>query len=113
MPYPSEASVKAPMAAQMIIGGEPVDAADGQTFEIISPATSRVIATAPLGGREDIDRAVAAAQKAFEDRKGWANWAAGKRGRSLSKLADLIKKNSEELACWRPLPPRPRLLSSR
>ena len=34
--------------------------------------TAPVIATAPLGGREDVDRAVAAAQAAFEDRKGWA-----------------------------------------
>jgi betaine-aldehyde dehydrogenase len=85
-------------AARMLIGGESVDAADGQTFEVVDPATSRVIATASLGGREDVDRAVAAARKAFDDRKGWANWAAGKRGRSLAKLADLIKKNSEELA---------------
>ena len=63
-----------------------------------TPPTARSIATAPLGGREDVDRAVAAAQTAFEDRKGWANWAAGKRGRTLAKLADLIKKHSEELA---------------
>ncbi|MBA2300653.1 MAG: aldehyde dehydrogenase family protein, partial [Chloroflexi bacterium] len=88
----------APTVAQMLIGGESVDAADGQTFDVVDPATGRTIATAPLGGREDVNRAVAAAQKAFADRKGWANWAAGKRGRSLSKLADLIKKNSEELA---------------
>ena len=85
-------------AVRMVIGGEQVDAADGQTFDIVNPATGQVVASAPLGGREDVDRAVAAAQKAFEDRKGWANWAAGKRGRSLSKLADLIKKHSEELA---------------
>ncbi len=85
-------------AARMLIGGESVDAADGGTFDITDPATGRVIATAPLGGRADVDRAVAAARKAFDDRKGWANWAAGKRGRSLAKLADLIKKNSEELA---------------
>src|SRR3954453_17295526 len=83
---------------QMVIGGKTVDAADGQTFDVVNPATGRTIATAPLGGHEDVERAVAAAQKAFEDRKGWANWAAGKRGRSLAKLADLIKKNSEELA---------------
>jgi betaine-aldehyde dehydrogenase len=82
----------------MFVGGESVDAADGQTFEITNPATGSVIATAPLGGREDVDRAVAAAQKAFEDRKGWATWAAGKRGRALSKLAALIKQHSEELA---------------
>src|ERR1044071_1360407 len=87
-----------PTTARMIIGGESSDAADGPSFEVVNPANGRVIATAPLGGREDVDRAVSAAQKAFEDRKGWASWAAGKRGRSLSKLADLIKKNSEELA---------------
>ena len=91
-------STASPTAAHMFIGGESVDAADGQTFQITNPATGSVIATAPLGGREDVDRAVAAAQKAFEDRKGWATWAAGKRGRALSKLAALIKQHSEELA---------------
>ncbi|MEO8571555.1 MAG: aldehyde dehydrogenase family protein, partial [Chloroflexota bacterium] len=85
-------------AIQMVIGGETVDAADGQTFDVIDPANRSVIATVPQGGREDVDRAVAAAQKAFEDRKGWASWAAGKRGRSLAKLAALIKEHTEELA---------------
>jgi betaine-aldehyde dehydrogenase len=84
--------------ARMVIGGEQVDAADGQTFDVVNPASGKVIATAPLGGREDVDRAVAAAKKAFEDRKGWATWAAGKRGRTLAKYASLIKANSEELA---------------
>jgi betaine-aldehyde dehydrogenase len=85
-------------ALKMVIGGETVDAADGQTFEIVNPATGETIATAPLGGKADIDAAVAAAQKAFDDPKGWANWAAGKRGRTLSKFAALIKDKSEELA---------------
>jgi betaine-aldehyde dehydrogenase len=85
-------------ALKMVVGGESVDAADGKTFEIVNPASGKVIATAPLGGRNDVDRAVAAAQKAFDDPKGWATWAAGKRGRTLAKLADVIKKNSEELA---------------
>ena len=48
----------APTTARMVIGGESVDAADGQTFEVVNPATGKVIATAPLGGREDVDRAV-------------------------------------------------------
>ena len=39
-----------------------------------------------------------AARSAFDERKGWATWAAGKRGRSLAKLAELIKKHSDELA---------------
>ncbi len=90
--------VEAITSARMVVGGEAVDAADGATFEVVNPATGRVIATAPLGGREDVDRAVAAAQKAFDDRKGWATWAAGKRGRSLAKLAALIKEHTEELA---------------
>jgi acyl-CoA reductase-like NAD-dependent aldehyde dehydrogenase len=86
------------IAARMMIGGEQVDAADGQTFDVVNPATGSVIATAPLGGREDVDRAVAAARKAFDDPKGWATWAAGKRGRTLAKFAGLVKQNSEELA---------------
>src|SRR4029077_16076698 len=65
---------------------------------VVNPADGQVIAKAPLGGREDVDRAVAAAQKAFEDPKGWGNWGAGKRGRTLSKFAALIKSNTEELA---------------
>jgi betaine-aldehyde dehydrogenase len=95
---PAGASTDEPTATRMIIGGEAVDAADGRTFDIVNPATGRTIATAPLGGREDVDRAVAAAQKAFEDRKGWATWAGGKRGRTLAKFAALIKSHSEELA---------------
>ena len=83
---------------RMVIGGQSVDAADGATFDVVNPASGDVIATAPLGGREDVDRAVAAAQAAFEDRKGWATWAAGKRGRTLAKFAALLKEHSEELA---------------
>ena len=72
-----------PTAARMVIGGETVEAAEGRTFDVVSPADGRVMATAPQGGAEDVERAVAAARAAFEERKGWANWAAGKRGRSL------------------------------
>ena len=97
---PTTASTEDPplQTARMMIGGAAVDAADGGTFDVVNPATGRLIATAPLGGREDVDRAVAAAQAAFEDRKGWATWAAGKRGRTLAKLAALIKDHTEELA---------------
>jgi betaine-aldehyde dehydrogenase len=86
------------LAVKMVVGGQGVDAADGQTFDVVNPADGQVIAKAPLGGREDVDRAVAAAQKAFEDPKGWANWAAGKRGRTLAKFAALVKSNTEELS---------------
>jgi betaine-aldehyde dehydrogenase len=83
---------------RMVIGGDTVEAADGQTFEVINPATGRSIATAPQGGKVDVDKAVAAAQAAFEAPKGWSSWAAGKRGRTLAKLAALVKDHTEELA---------------
>ncbi|MFL5778679.1 MAG: aldehyde dehydrogenase family protein, partial [Chloroflexota bacterium] len=95
---PQAVPPETPTTATMMIGGEPADAAEGATFDLVNPATGRVIATAPLGGRADVDRAVEAARRAFDDRKGWASWAAGKRGRALAKLAALIKDRSEELA---------------
>jgi betaine-aldehyde dehydrogenase len=83
---------------QMVIGGELVDAADGQTFDVVSPVNGQVIATAPLGGREDVDRAVAAAQQALDEKKGWSTWSAAKRGRTLQKYSALVKANIEALA---------------
>jgi len=83
---------------QMIIGGEQVAASDGQTFDVVNPATGETIARAPLGGKADVDRAVAAAQAAFEDPKGWSTWTAAKRGRALAKYANVIKDHIEELA---------------
>jgi betaine-aldehyde dehydrogenase len=94
----SPAAADTPVQARMVIGGESVDAAEGRTFDLVDPARGTVFGNAPQGGPEDIDRAVAAARKAFDDPKGWATWAAGKRGRSLAKLAALIKEHSEELA---------------
>ncbi|MBA3689026.1 MAG: aldehyde dehydrogenase [Chloroflexi bacterium] len=82
--------------AKMIIGGEQVDAADGQTFDVMNPATGEVLARAPLGGPEDVDRAVKAAQAAFEGP--WSTWSASKRGRTLQKFSNLVKQNLEELA---------------
>ena len=82
--------------AKMLIGGEQVDALDGQTFEVTNPATGKVIARVPQGGKQDVDRAVDSAQKALDGPYG--KWTAAKRGRTLQKFADLVKKNNEELA---------------
>ena len=85
-----------PRDVKMLIGGELVDALDGQTFEVHNPATGRVIANVPLAGKADVDRAVEAAQKAFDGP--YAKWSAAKRGRTLQKFAELAKKNVEQLA---------------
>jgi betaine-aldehyde dehydrogenase len=93
----TETSAKAAVGnVKMIIGGEQVDAADGQTFDVMNPATGEVMARAPLGGAEDVDRAVKAAQAAFDGP--WSIWSASKRGRTLQKFSNLVKQNLEELA---------------
>ncbi len=81
--------------AQNFIDGEPTDAADGATEDILNPATGEPIAEAPLSTAEDVDRAVAAARRAFE---GWSTLTPGDRSAALLKLADAIEENAEELA---------------
>ena len=81
--------------AQNFIDGELTDAAEGATEDILNPATGEPIAEAPLSTAEDVDRAVAAARRAFE---GWSNLTPGDRSAALLKLADAIEENAEELA---------------
>ena len=95
---PEAAPAAAIQHARMVIGGEIVDALDGQTFSITDPARGAVIATAPQGGKADVDRAVTAALTAFDDPRGWSSWSASKRGRTLMKLSNLVKQHLEELA---------------
>ncbi|HXR27793.1 MAG TPA: aldehyde dehydrogenase family protein [Candidatus Baltobacteraceae bacterium] len=83
---------------QMVIGGQSRPAADGQTFEVMNPATGQVMARAPLGGKEDVDRAVRAARDAFDDPRGWSSWSAAKRGRTLQRFSNAVKAHLEELA---------------
>jgi betaine-aldehyde dehydrogenase len=77
------------------IGGELVDPASGQTEEVINPATREVIGEAPLSNEEDVNRAVAAARKAFD---GW--WATTPKERSacLMKLAEAFAEHADEIA---------------
>jgi aldehyde dehydrogenase (NAD+) len=82
---------------KMLIGGKWVNAESGKTFETINPTTGDVICRVAEGDKVDVDKAVAAARKAFEG-KAWRNMAPAERGRLLYKLADLIEKNAKELA---------------
>jgi betaine-aldehyde dehydrogenase len=80
---------------QNFIDGEFVDAADGATEEVTNPATGEVIAEMQLSGEEDVDRAVAAAKRAFP---GWAGTTPGERASAIIKLADLLEDHADELA---------------
>jgi betaine-aldehyde dehydrogenase len=76
------------------INGELVDPAEGQTEEVVNPATGEPIAEAPLSTAEDVDRAVGAAREAFDD---WSTKTPAERSAALLKLADVIDEHAEEL----------------
>ena len=82
---------------QAFIDGRFVDAASGETFATENPATGVVLARVQAGGAEDIDRAVAAARRAFDDGR-WSRMAPADRKAALLRFADVIEANTEELA---------------
>jgi len=82
---------------QLFIGGEWVDAASGKTFDSINPSTGEVLARVAEGDREDVDRAVAAARRTFDEGK-WSGMDARKRGKLLFAIADALEAKADELA---------------
>ena len=82
---------------QAFMGGKFVDSASGKTFDSINPATEEVLTKVAECDSEDINRAVAAARKAFEAGS-WSRAAPGERKAVLLKLAELIRANLEEMA---------------
>jgi aldehyde dehydrogenase (NAD+) len=80
-----------------LIGGKWKDSVSGKTFETLNPATGEVICQVAEGDKADIDLAVKAARKAFEEGP-WSKMNASDRGRLLNRLADLIEQNKDELA---------------
>ncbi|HET6189449.1 MAG TPA: aldehyde dehydrogenase family protein [Trebonia sp.] len=81
----------------MLIGGDWTQAASGETFETVNPATGSVLATVASGGPADVDRAVAAARRAFE-KPSWASMNPHDRTLVLLRIADAVEANAEELA---------------
>lgn len=82
---------------KMLIDGQWTDAALGETFETRNPYTGDVWATIPKGTKEDAERAVEAAYKAFTGGP-WPKLTASDRGHLLRRLGDLIAENAERLA---------------
>ena len=82
---------------RMLIDGRFVSAASGKTFPVYNPATGEVIAHVPEAEVEDVDRAVAAARRAFDDGP-WSRMSTSERGKLIWKMADLLEANLEEFA---------------
>ena len=82
---------------QLFIDGQWAEAASGKTFGTPNPATGEMLARVAEGDAEDIDRAVAAARRAFEDGP-WSRMTASERGRVIWRIGDLILEHTDELA---------------
>ncbi|MEL7936162.1 aldehyde dehydrogenase [Pseudomonas delhiensis] len=82
---------------QMCIDGQWLDALSGKTFESLDPSSAQPWALLPDAAEEDVEHAVQAAQKAFEN-PAWRKLSATARGKLLRRLGDLIAENREHLA---------------
>src|ERR671918_2125645 len=85
-----------PRKYQLFIDGKWVDSESGKTFSTPNPATGEQLAEVAEADKADIDKAVAAARRAFEGK--WSRMSARDRGKLLYKLSQLIEHNSADLA---------------
>src|SRR5215467_269119 len=79
------------------VNGQWVAASSGETFPVFDPSTEEVIAHVSSANKNDVNAAVNAAREAF-DSGPWRHTTAQDRGRTLFKLAEKVRQNTEELA---------------
>jgi aldehyde dehydrogenase (NAD+) len=82
---------------KLLIGNKWVPAKSGKTFETINPANEEALALIAEGDKADVDEAVKAARKAFDEGK-WPAMRPHDRTRYLLKIAELIEQHADELA---------------
>src|ERR1700738_237675 len=80
----------------LLMRAQSVPSASGRMFNTLNPATEQVIATVAEGNEIDVDRAVAAARRAFEGP--WRTMRASERGQILLRLVALMKRHADEIA---------------
>ncbi|MEB3070267.1 aldehyde dehydrogenase family protein [[Mycobacterium] vasticus] len=78
-----------------LIGGELVASASGETFDVLNPATEECVGSVAKAGQYEVDAAVSAARRAFDDGR-WSTLAPAQREASLHKLADLIAAHAQD-----------------
>ncbi|EFN60072.1 hypothetical protein CHLNCDRAFT_133364 [Chlorella variabilis] len=86
-----------PAVMLLFIGGEWSPAASGKTFAVLDPRTGQEVFRVAEADKEDVDRAVAAARRAFDEGE-WSRMSGKQRGKVLLKLAQLIEDNADEMA---------------
>jgi phenylacetaldehyde dehydrogenase len=84
---------------KLLIDGDWVEAASGRTFETFDPATEASLGSVAHGEAEDIDRAVRAARRCFDDEHSdWRRMTPSERGKVIHRIGDLILEHADELA---------------
>lgn len=83
---------------QLLIDGAWVDAADGRTFGTVNPSSEEELVQIAQASATDVDRAVAAARKAFEAGSPWSKMSPRERSHLLWRIGDLIDERAEEFA---------------
>src|SRR5919108_1130611 len=86
-----------PVARAMVIDGDDVEALSGERFSRESPAHDTVVSTYPQAAPEDVDRAVTAARRAFDEGP-WPRLPGAERARVLIRVAELVRRDADELA---------------
>jgi len=82
----------------LFIGGEWVSPSSDRTITVVSASTEEVIGSVPEAVEADIDAAVDAARRAFEDPKGWANWSPADRATVMERFADELEARVPDIA---------------
>ncbi len=96
LPLPERAEAFLKRVGPLYIGGRFQEAAEGESLEVLDPATGEVLARVARGKAADVDRAVQAARRALEGP--WARTSPDERGRLLFRLSELIEEHADALA---------------
>jgi phenylacetaldehyde dehydrogenase len=84
---------------RLLIDGEWVEARSGKTFETFNPATEESLGWVAHGTTEDVELAVAAARRCFDDKRSdWRRMTPSERGKLIHRIGDLIEQHADELA---------------
>jgi len=83
---------------KLFIGGEWVVPSSNARIEVISSSTEERIGSVPAAAEADVDAAVDAARRAFDDPSGWATWDPSARADAIERLADILERHGEDIA---------------
>jgi betaine-aldehyde dehydrogenase len=89
-------TAKEPATYQLYIDGRWLDSSDGRAFDVVNPATEEVIGRAPEGSRQDMQRAIAAARRAFDEGP-WPRMVPRDRARIIRQIADALEAGKDRL----------------